>query len=175
MLNPVPGARIPTSGLLSFQYKRSATHTHQGIDIGAPKGTPVKAVSSGTVEWAYSSLGPGFSGYGRVIVIRQGDDGPWFLYAHLDTVLVRPGQRVRKGQKIGTVGKTCFRRSDPRASCGGNHLHFEVSPRRYPQGAENPRTDPVGWLARGGEMPAGGGGGMLLLGAGLLGWVLWRG
>ena len=149
MLNPVPGAAIPTTGILSFGYKRSATHTHRGIDIRARKGSPVVAVASGVVERAHTTLGSGFSGYGRVVVIK-GAKGRWFLYAHLDRVLVRRGQQVTKGQQIGTVGNTCFRKSDPQASCSGPHLHFEVSPRRYPQQAEASRLDPVAWLGGGG-------------------------
>jgi len=175
MLSPVIGARIPTTGILSFGYKRTEAHTHQGIDLPASKGTAVKAVAAGTVEKAYSSLGPGFSGYGRVVVIREGESGPWFLYAHLDTVLVSVGQKIAKGQKIGTVGRTCFNKSDPTLLCNGNHLHFEVSPRRYPQDSENPRMDPVAWLESGGEGGAtvGGAGFTALLALGAL-WLILR-
>lgn len=155
MLNPVPGAALPTTGILSYGYKRTATHTHRGIDIRAKKGTPVYAVEGGTVQYAYTSLASGFSGYGRVVVVRKASSGPWFLYAHLDSVSVTKGQTIRKGQKIGTVGNTCFRRSDPFASCSGPHLHFEVSPSRYPQEAEAERIDPVGWLQGGGGIGLG--------------------
>jgi murein DD-endopeptidase MepM/ murein hydrolase activator NlpD len=170
---PVPGGRIPTSGILSFGYQRTATHTHQGIDIPAPTGTPVLAAEGGTVEQAYSSLGPGFSGYGRVIVIRKGDSGPWLLYAHLDKVLVERGQRIARGQKIGTVGRTCFNKSDPTRQCSGPHLHFEVSARRYPQDSEAPRINPVAWLE--GAGPAGGIGLTTVLALGTLWWIIKRG
>ena len=79
-------------------------------------------------------------------MIRAGARGPWFLYAHLDRAQVVPGQRIGAGAQIGTVGRTCFRRDDPSALCSGSHLHFEVSPRAYPQDSEAPRLDPVAYL-----------------------------
>ncbi len=153
MLRPVD-AGIPTEGNRAFGTQRSATHTHQGIDLVAPRGAPVRAVAGGTVTHASAKLERGFSGYGRHVVVRKGSAGPWFLYAHLDGVRVRPGDTVAQGQTIGTVGNTCFNKSDPGRLCGGKagagyHLHFEVSPRRYPQDSEAPRLDPVAWLSSG--------------------------
>ncbi len=127
-------------------------------------------MAAGVVEKAFSRLGPGFSGHGKVVVIKGG--GLWFLYSHLDRVDVRVGQRVRKGQQIGTVGRTCYKRGDPQRQCSFDHVHFEVSPRRYPQPAEAPRLDPVAWLQGAGGGAAGGG--LVLLGVGGLGWWLWR-
>ena len=143
LVPPVPGGRIPTHGVLSFGYRRSATHTHQGIDIPARTGTAVIAAAAGRVVRAHWGLTPGFSGYGRVVVVRQGPEGPWLLYAHLDRVDVAVGDWVVVGGQLGTVGATCFRDEEPEAMCGGPHLHFEVSPRPYPQPAETPRTNPV--------------------------------
>lgn len=153
MLRPVD-AGIPTEGNRAFGVQRSAEHTHQGIDMVARKGTPVRAVRGGIVTHASNGLAQGFSGYGRHVVIRVGSKGPWLLYAHLDHASVRPGDTVAQGQQIGTVGNTCFNREDPSHLCGGKagagyHLHFEVSPRRYPQPSEAPRLDPVAFLSSG--------------------------
>lgn len=169
-VNPIPGAALPTSGILSWHFKRSPTHTHQGIDIPKPKGTPVLAAASGVVTHASSVLAPGFSGYGRIVVVRQSPTGPWFLYAHLDQVLVSAGQQVQEGQKIATVGDSCFSKDAPGGDCSGSHLHFEVSPKSYPQDSEATRLDPVAWI----EGRTGSGVAVLLLVAAGVGYWFWR-
>jgi murein DD-endopeptidase MepM/ murein hydrolase activator NlpD len=68
----------------------------------------------GTVVWAG---GDPCCGYGRYVVI-QSRGGIEALYAHLETLAVRKGQRVRQGQALGEVGCT--------GRCFGRHLHFEV-------------------------------------------------
>ena len=153
---PIAGIALPRNGIHSFGYQRTPTHRHQGIDMHAPVGTPVVASFSGTVEHVARELAPGFSGYGRVVVVHSGtsetpgEAGPvWCLYAHLDQVLVKAGERVSAGQTIATVGDTCFKREDPEHRCSSPHLHFEVSPRRYPQASESQRLDPVSMLAAG--------------------------
>lgn len=85
---------------------------HEGIDLGAPSGTPVMASSSGTVTRA-SSLG----GYGNVIFIKH-PDGLETRYAHLSQILVSVGSQVQTGQIIGKVGSTGL--------STGPHLHFEL-------------------------------------------------
>lgn len=163
---PIRGAKLPTRGILSWGYQRTDEHKHRGIDLPAPKGTPVLAAASGVVTHAYTTLAPGFSGYGRVVVVKHGKSGPWQLYAHLDKVYVVKGQTVKEGQQVGTVGTTCFRDSDPDAQCAA-HLHFEVSPRAYPQPSEAPRMDPVAWLQGGIGIF-----GLAVLGGG--GWWAWK-
>jgi len=141
--------RVPTRGKGAWRYKRSATHLHRGVDIQAPEGTPVYAVADGRVTHARAELGQGFSGYGGHVVLDTSKvgRGPWVLYAHLSGVDVAPGAVVSRGEQIGAVGRTCFSRADPQRLCGGAHLHFEVSPRPYPQASEAERIDPVGYLA----------------------------
>lgn len=108
--NPVPGARL-TQGL----------HGTNGVDLGAPKGTPVYASASGTVIVAKG--GGGYNGgYGNYIVISH-DNGTQTLYAHLSSLSVSSGE-VAKGDLIGAVGNT--------GRSTGFHLHFEV------RGAKNP-------------------------------------
>lgn len=85
---------------------------HGGIDISSATGQPIKAPADGLVvkaEWA--------SGYGKVIYITHGY-GYSTRYGHLNSFNVRPGQRVKRGDVIGTVGST--------GRSTGPHLHYEV-------------------------------------------------
>jgi murein DD-endopeptidase MepM/ murein hydrolase activator NlpD len=85
---------------------------HSGIDISAPRGTPVRAAAPGEV------LFEGWMrGYGRVIIIDHGRNFST-VYAHLSSTQVREGTIVGAGTLIGTVGDT--------GTTTGNHLHFEV-------------------------------------------------
>jgi len=97
-------------------------HGHNGIDVGAPNGTPVYAAAAGTVIVAKNDGGYN-GGYGNYIVISH-DNGTQTLYAHLSAVGISVGQAIEKGQEIGAVGNT--------GRSTGNHLHFEV------RGAKNP-------------------------------------
>jgi murein DD-endopeptidase MepM/ murein hydrolase activator NlpD len=85
---------------------------HAGIDMAAPKGTPVYAAESGVVTVARS-----YSGYGNCIIIDHGGQ-LWTLYGHLSSIQVKEGETVKRGEKIGLVGST--------GQSTGNHLHFEV-------------------------------------------------
>lgn len=148
MTPPIAGAQLPTEGVRSFGFARSATHTHQGVDLPAPEGTDVLAAAPGVVRHATDAWQQGFSGYGRVVVVEHPDLGAWTLYAHLSQALVAPGEVVKEGERIGLVGRTAFTHADHEAefSSSGAHLHFEVSPRPYPQGSEEARIPPVAWL-----------------------------
>ncbi len=85
---------------------------HTGIDIAAPKGTPIYATADGTV----SRENPG-SGYGICVVLNHGYSYQT-LYAHMSKTAVKPGQKVKRGQLIGYVGST--------GMSSGAHLHYEV-------------------------------------------------
>jgi len=118
---PVPGYYRVTS---SFGWRvHPIFHSrkfHAGIDVGRkPDGTsingaPIVAAGSGKVIWAGAR-----SGYGNVVMIDHGN-GVVSLYAHQRSggIKVSNGQRVKKGQRIGTVGSTGY--------STGPHLHFEV-------------------------------------------------
>ncbi len=143
---------LPTTGIRSFMYQRTTTHWHRGIDLLGPEGRPVYSVANGRVTHASRVLAPGLSGYGAHVVV-QASDGTYALYAHLRDVDVSPGQYVRKGTRLGTVGRTCYTVDNPQRLCQAAHLHFEVSPRPYPQGSEEDRLDPVAYLQRNGVHP----------------------
>jgi len=85
---------------------------HPGIDIGAPKGSPIYAVLDGVVEYA----GWG-TGYGWEVVINHGN-GMKTRYGHASKLLVEKGQTVYKGQQIMNCGSTGW--------STGPHLHFEL-------------------------------------------------
>ena len=150
---PIDGGRIPRSGNGAFGARRSPTHVHQGLDIAAPEGTPVRAADSGVVVCVVRPGTRGFSGYGACIVIaheRPERAGKlWTLYAHLkpDTARFLAGDLVRMGDHIADVGASCGTVEDPDKRCGGAHLHFEASKTPYPQRSEAPRLDPTFFLS----------------------------
>lgn len=85
---------------------------HQGIDIGAPRGTRVHSTADGTVVFAGDS-----GNFGRTVVIDHGF-GLMTRYAHNSRVLVKKGERVGRGEAISVVGNT--------GRSTGPHLHYEV-------------------------------------------------
>jgi len=85
---------------------------HTGVDISAPKGTPVHATADGIVLHAGLN-----AGYGRVVVIDHGNNYQTW-YAHLSRIDVIEGQEIRQGEALGLVGST--------GRSTGAHLHYEV-------------------------------------------------
>nr|DAO24356.1 MAG TPA: tail protein [Caudoviricetes sp.] len=115
---PVTGANVRiTSGYGSRPSPTAGASTnHEGIDIGAPYGTPVKAAANGIVNFAGSA-----GGYGNAIYIDNGTiEGKRVSsrYGHLNRYIVASGTKVTQGQTIGYVGST--------GKSTGPHLHFEV-------------------------------------------------
>ncbi|MGB4229674.1 MAG: M23 family metallopeptidase [Bacteroidales bacterium] len=88
---------------------------HQGLDLAGRIGTPIYATADGLVldPYAKSSM----SGYGKVVVINHGF-GYQTLYGHLSKILVKPGEKVKRGQIIGHMGST--------GRSKGPHLHYEI-------------------------------------------------
>ena len=97
---------------------------HTGIDLGMPKGTPIRAALTGTVYLVRYST----TGYGYHVMIDHGG-GFVTLYAHCSKLLVAEGQQVQAGDIIAEVGST--------GRSTGNHLHFEV---RINGEKQNPRS-----------------------------------
>lgn len=85
---------------------------HPGIDFAAPQGTPIYATADGTVEKAEFE-----GGYGNHITINHGY-GYKTLYGHMNDMRVRKGQKVKRGELIGSVGSTGFSTAP--------HVHYEV-------------------------------------------------
>ncbi|MBR6530544.1 MAG: peptidoglycan DD-metalloendopeptidase family protein [Clostridia bacterium] len=103
---------------------------HSGIDIPAPKGTPLYASGAGIVMEA----GPTGNSYGTAVKILH-ENGLTTYYAHMNSVTVKVGQRVSQNQMIGTVGTTGY--------VTGAHVHFEV---RMPGGYQvNPLNYLIGY------------------------------
>lgn len=115
------------------QHPQYKTYTfHKGIDIKAPQGAEVWAVSKGTVVFAQWSQEPGLREYGKMVMIAHGG-GYYTLYAHLDSILVKENQEVEGGQLIGKVGQT--------ASKEGPYLYFEMRKDGAP-------LNPLQWLRK---------------------------
>jgi len=99
-----------------FGYRRSPftgrREFHEGIDIAAPVGAPIRVPADGVVVFAGRN-----GGYGKVVVVDHGY-GFSTRYGHCSRILVRVGERVKRGQVIARVGNT-GRSTAP-------HLHYEV-------------------------------------------------
>ncbi len=129
-INPGTGYHWPLPGhyyLTSRQGTRihpvtGRPHTHTGLDVSAPGGTPIQAVKGGVVT--ISERG---SSYGNYVVLNHGD-GTSSLYAHMSSRAVSVGQVVSQGSVLGYVGST--------GVSTGNHLHLEIR-------VNGARIDPV--------------------------------
>jgi murein DD-endopeptidase MepM/ murein hydrolase activator NlpD len=103
-LRPIVGGR-----------KTQGIHGYNGIDLGAPRGTPIVASAEGDVIVAKEGGWNG--GYGNYVVIQHGN-GSQTLYSHASSVIVYAGEHVVRGQVIAYVGAT--------GKATGPHLHFEI-------------------------------------------------
>jgi murein DD-endopeptidase MepM/ murein hydrolase activator NlpD len=114
MRSPIDGARMTSPFGPRKHPILGYSRMHQGIDFGAPIGTPVYAAGDGVVEMAQKK-----GGYGNYILLHH-DDGYDTAYAHLQSFAdgIRPGERVRQGDVIGLVGTSGL--------STGPHLHYEV-------------------------------------------------
>jgi murein DD-endopeptidase MepM/ murein hydrolase activator NlpD len=102
----------PSRGGLTSRFGKRWGREHTGIDIGVAKGTTNVAADGGKVIFA------GWKGsYGKLVIIDH-ENGFTTYYGHNDTITVKAGQRVARGDAIGTAGTT--------GNVTGPHLHFEV-------------------------------------------------
>lgn len=102
----------PVSGTVNSGFGPRGSSFHDGVDIAAAEGTPIRAVEHGEV--IYSDR---LRGYGNMVIIRH-SGGIASVYAHNQVNLVREGQRVARGEIIARVGST--------GRVTGPHLHFEI-------------------------------------------------
>lgn len=104
----------PVEGQVVSGFGPSATGgANDGINIAAPKGSPIKAAEGGTVVYADNEM----KGFGNLVLIRH--QGGWVTaYAHLDRMLVSKDTIVARGDMIGTVGKS--------GDVKSTQLHFEI-------------------------------------------------
>jgi murein DD-endopeptidase MepM/ murein hydrolase activator NlpD len=104
----------PVNGQLASEYgSKGEGLQNDGINIAAPKGTPVKAAASGVVAYAGNEI----RGFGNLLLIRHAD-GWMTAYAHNDKLLVQRGDTVEQGQPIAHVGQT--------GNVVSPQLHFEI-------------------------------------------------
>jgi murein hydrolase activator len=122
---PVPGEILYSYGRVINPNNTSVRWN--GIGIGAPAGTPVKAIAAGTVTYV-QPIGT----YGLTVILQHGG-GDYSVYGSLSRAEVRVDQQVAKGQVIGAVGS-----ADPAMP---PHLHLEIRP-------AGRAADPLGWLKR---------------------------
>jgi len=104
----------PVDGkIISSLYPKDGGLHKDGINIRAPKGTPVRAAQNGVVVYAGNDL----EGYGNLILVRH-QNNKMTAYAHLDKMIAKRGATVQQGQSIGTVGST--------GQVSSPQLHFEI-------------------------------------------------
>lgn len=111
----------PLSGQISSKFGPRGESFHDGVDISAPEGTPIRSIEKGEV--LYSDQ---LRGYGNLLIIRH-DNGFVSVYAHNRKNLVSPGASVSRGEIVAEVGTT--------GRVSGPHLHLEI---RKENVAQNP-------------------------------------
>jgi murein DD-endopeptidase MepM/ murein hydrolase activator NlpD len=111
----------PVQGTINSGFGARGSSFHDGIDIAAMEGTPIRAVDGGEV--IYSDQ---LRGYGNIVIIRH-SGGLVSVYAHNQINLVRDGQKIERGDVVAKVGST--------GRVTGPHLHFEI---RKNNAAQNP-------------------------------------
>jgi len=117
----------PTNGIFTSGFGARWGVTHYGIDLANKIGTPIYAVTDGTVV----ESGPA-SGFGLWVRIKHAG-GFTSVYGHINRSLVHAGQQVRAGQEIAEMGN--------RGNSTGPHLHFEI------WDATGRKINPLPWLA----------------------------
>ena len=104
---------VPEFFQVSSEYGKRWGKHHEGIDIPAPVGTPIVAITNGQVVYSGNEM----TGYGNITVLSH-LGGYFTVYAHASKNLTQNGQSVKKGETISLVGNT--------GHSTGPHLHFEL-------------------------------------------------
>lgn len=116
-INPLE-ARVSSEYAAIRYINNNPPRRHNGIDLAADEGTPVIAPNSGIVRLAEYLL----SG-GNTVIVDHGLNLS-STYMHLETITVQSGQKIERGQQLGTVGMTGY--------ANGPHLHWEVNINQLP-------------------------------------------
>jgi murein DD-endopeptidase MepM/ murein hydrolase activator NlpD len=119
---PLPDAAWVATGEFGWRISRITGRTEYsaGLDLAAPRGRGVFATADGVVRWTGPVSfrgGPAYFRFGRIVAIRHGGRAVT-VYGNLENVSVRPGARVRRGDRIGTVGESPW--------FGAPRLRYEV-------------------------------------------------
>ena len=104
--------------------------SHKGVDLGGKRGTRIFAVEAGRINRTKRQSN------GALQIVLRGKSGSMFYYGHMDKVLIKGGQKVKKGQVIGKMGDS--------GSRGQVHLHFEY----WKSGRESDAINPIKFLKR---------------------------
>ena len=112
LASPLEFSRITSGFSMRMHPILNTWKQHNGVDYGAPVGTPVRTIGDGIVEFAGWQ-----NGYGNVVHVQHSNERST-VYAHLSRIDVTRGQRIEQGAIIGAVGQTGW--------ATGPHLHFEV-------------------------------------------------
>jgi len=121
---PAEGRFSSPFGLKRF-YNKQPRNPHSGLDIAAPKGSPIKAPAAGTV------LTTGHYFFNGKTVIMDHGQGLTTMYCHMSRIDVKPGDKLQTGDQLGAIGST--------GRSTGPHLHWGVS-------LNNVRVDPTLFL-----------------------------
>ncbi len=111
LASPMEFSRVTSGFKMRMHPILNVMRAHQGVDYGAPSGTPVRSVGDGVVDFAGVQ-----NGYGNVVILQHRNNYKT-VYAHLSRINVHKGESVGQGQHIGAVGATGW--------ATGPHLHFE--------------------------------------------------
>ncbi len=122
LASPLEFSRVTSGFSMRMHPILNTWKQHNGVDYGAPQGTPVRTIGDGVVEFAGWQ-----NGYGNVIHIRHSNERST-VYAHLSRIDVHRGEAVTQGDRLGAVGQTGW--------ATGPHLHFEVK-------VNGSQTDPL--------------------------------
>ena len=104
--------------------------SHKGMDMAAKRGTPIFAVEAGRINRTKRQSN------GALQIVLRGKSGSMYYYGHMDKVVIKGGQKVKKGQVIGKMGDS--------GSPGEVHLHFEY----WKSGRESAAINPIKFLKR---------------------------
>lgn len=117
LLIPVEGVAFAQLRDTFSESRDGGSRRHDALDIMAPAGTPVVAAAPGTIEKLFRS-----DAGGNTIYLRSADRRTIYYFAHLEAYApgLKEGQRVSRGQRLGTVGST------GNASPDAPHLHFAM-------------------------------------------------